>query len=350
MIVLSKASKKKSDAPKKMMDKKDADKSDYGADKIKLLEGLDGVRTRPSMYIGDVGIGGLHHLAYEIIDNSIDETLAGYCNKIIVEFQPDNFIMIEDNGRGIPTGLHAKTKVSTLELIFTTLHSGGKFDKNSYKVSGGLHGVGLAVVNACSEKTIVTVFREGKEFTQEFSRGHKVSEMTTKKLPEKDKKKTGTRIQFKPDVQIFKAIDFSGDVFERERILARIQNSVFLNPRLLIVVRDTRDPEKIFEKEFYSENGLTDFIEILTHGKKKLFDEVISFEGKRNDIDISIAFQYCQDSYYENVLSFVNDVYTENGGTHLTGFRQGLTKTVNSFVKDTAGSKSGVQGDDVRED
>ena len=213
------------------MDKKDADKSDYGADKIKLLEGLDGVRTRPSMYIGDVGIGGLHHLAYEIIDNSIDETLAGYCNKIIVEFQPDNFIMIEDNGRGIPTGLHAKTKVSTLELIFTTLHSGGKFDKNSYKVSGGLHGVGLAVVNACSEKTIVLV---KKRVHSRIPEEHKVSERQRRNCPKKTKEnrnpdpvQTGCA-----DIQSHR---FFGRCIERERILAANPKLLF-EPELLIVV------------------------------------------------------------------------------------------------------------------
>ena len=347
---MSKAGKKKSDGAKSTAEKKDASISDYGSDKIKLLEGLEGVRTRPSMYIGDIAITGLHHLAYEVIDNCIDETLAGYCSKIEIEIQPDNFIQIEDDGRGIPTGIHPEKKIPALELIFTTLHSGGKFDKNIYKVSGGLHGVGLAVVNACSEKTEVTIFREGKEFYQEFSRGLKLTELTSKKLPESEKKKTGTRIRFKPDSQIFKNIDFSKPVFERERILSRVQNSAFLNPKLRILVRDLRDPNKPFEKEFYSENGLIDFIETLNRGKKKAFDEIIYFEGKKGDIDIYIALQYCEDTYYENVLSFVNDVYTENGGTHLTGFKQGLTKSINYFVKEKGGkSKDAYKGDDVRE-
>jgi len=340
--------KKYSKSSKEIKDKEKLELSNYDSSKIKALEGLEGVRMRPSMYIGDIGIGGIHHLVYELIDNSIDEALAGFCNTIIVELQPNNWIMVEDNGRGIPTGIHPEKKIPTLELIFQTLHSGGKFDKESYKISGGLHGVGLAVINALSEKVEVTIYREGKEFYQEFSKGKKLTELTQKKLSSNIKDKTGTKIRFLPDKEIFKNLDFSKEVFERERIIARLQYNAFLTPKLKIILRDIR--ETPYEKIFYNENGIIDFVKFLNEGKKTLFDDIIFFEGKIENVEISIAFQYCEDSYYENILGFVNNIYTENGGTHITGFKSGLTKAINYFApKSSKKQEIKYTGNDVRE-
>ncbi len=343
---------------------------DYDSDKIKVLEGLEGVRLRPSMYIGDISITGLHHLAYEIIDNSVDEAMAGYCNTIKVEFHPGNRIIIEDNGRGIPTKIHPIKKIPTLELILTSLHSGGKFDKNSYKVSGGLHGVGLAVVNACSEIMKVTVWRDGKQYYQEFGKGMKRSEISEITLTD-NLDKTGTKVEFIPDKEIFRSLDFTKEVFERERIESRLQNMSFLNPGLRIIIYDYRPPtslnktknetdewitdetkEKqdsfssmlrvesnsqnfVYSKEFYSENGLIDFIQYLNIGKTPLEPQkIIYFTNKekiekiKDDVnkkqqnsgeegktptEISIALQYCDNSYQENLFSFVNNIATEHG-------------------------------------
>ncbi len=383
-------------------------KNDYDSDKIKVLEGLEGVRLRPSMYIGDISITGLHHLAYEIIDNSIDEAMAGFCNTIKVDFYPGNRIVIEDNGRGIPTKIHPVKKIPTLELIITSLHSGGKFDKNAYKVSGGLHGVGLAVVNACSVVTKVTVWRDGKEYYQEFGQGLKRTDLKEVPLTENNEK-TGTKIEFIPDKTIFQSLDFSKEVFERERIESRLQNMAFLNPGLRIIINDHRNlsPNQqkknetedsvdagnkeytttfssmlhdeslsqgsVYSKEFFSENGLIDFIKYLNVGKTPLEPQkIISFTNKekiarmreelnkdaqksgedlKNPTEISIALQYCDNSYQENLFSFVNNIATEHGGTHLLGFKRAITRAVNEYAKhkDPKAKEEPFKGPDVWE-
>lgn len=380
---------------KKLSEEKKRKKSSYGSDNIKVLEGLEGVRMRPAMYIGDVSITGLHHLAYEIIDNSIDEALAGYCNLVKVELHPGNIIIVEDDGRGIPTNIHPVKKLPTLEIILTSLHSGGKFDKASYSVSGGLHGVGLAVVNALSSIVKITIWREGKQFYQEFGRGHKLTELKETVLTE-DTSRTGTRIEFVPDNEIFNTFDFSSEIFVREKILSRLQNMAFLNPGLRITVRDTRKltpkpvstnvegedveketddadestkssqpsfsnaiqdkvPEKEFFKEFYSTNGLIDFVKSLNVGKSPIEpNKIISLSNKEklemlkmNEDDkeskgsmkqkkptrISIAFQYCNNYYQDTLVSFVNNIATPEGGTHVQGFKRAITKAINNYVK-----------------
>ncbi len=321
------------------------DNGTYDADSIKVLEGLEAVRKRPSMYIGDTGTRGLHHLVYEVVDNSIDEALGGYCDTITVSINPDNSITVTDNGRGIPTGMHEQEGRSALEVVMTVLHAGGKFDKNSYKVSGGLHGVGVSVVNALSSHLKVNVYREGKIFEQEFEFGDPL--YPVKVIGESDK--TGTTITFMPDKSIFFVSEYSYDI-----LASRLRELAFLNKKVRLTLTDLREKDENGEsicEEFYSENGLKDFIEYLDSTRDRLMPVPICIEGQKNDIPIEIAMQY-NSSYSENIHSYVNNINTHEGGTHLAGFRRALTRTLKSYA-DKSGMlsklKFDISGDDFRE-
>ena len=319
--------------------------AEYNADNIQVLEGLEAVRKRPAMYIGDVNTRGLHHLVYEVIDNSIDEALAGHCDTINVIIHPDNSISVKDNGRGIPTCIHEKENRSALEVVMTVLHAGGKFDKGSYKVSGGLHGVGVSCVNALSETLKATVHREGKVFEQTYHKGK----------PEEDVKvigesqKHGTEIYFVPDNSIFLVT-----VYDFSILAARLRELAFLNKGILLTLTDERttdDEGNLIYRAFKSENGLADFIAFLDENREKLTQEVISIEGEKNGVPVEIAMQY-NTSFTENLHSYVNNINTIEGGTHLSGFRRGLTRTLKSYA-DKSGTlsklKFDINGDDFRE-
>jgi DNA gyrase subunit B len=317
----------------------------YTAENIQVLEGLEAVRKRPAMYIGDISSRGLHHLVYEVIDNSIDEALAGYCNNIEVFIHPDNSITVSDNGRGIPTDLHEKENRSALEVVMTVLHAGGKFDKGSYKVSGGLHGVGVSCVNALSSDLKVTVFREGQIFEQEYQIGKPL--YPVKVVGTSDK--TGTTVHFKPDNTIFTL-----ETYDFEILASRLRELAFLNKRIRLSIEDEREVDetgKNISAVFYSENGLRDFIEYLDGMREKLMPEPIYIEGEKNDIPVEIAMQY-NTSFSENIHSYVNNINTHEGGTHLAGFRRGLTRTLKSYA-DKSGMlsklKFDISGDDFRE-
>jgi len=320
-------------------------KDTYNANNIQVLEGLEAVRKRPSMYIGDTGTRGLHHLVYEVVDNSIDEALAGYCDTIKVIVHPDNSVTVSDNGRGIPTGLHEKENRSALEVVMTVLHAGGKFDKGSYKVSGGLHGVGVSCVNALSSTLKATIYREEKIFYQEYHFGNPenpVAEIG-------NSYETGTTITFTPDDSIF-----TTTVYDFETIASRLRELAFLNKgiRLSIIDERTTDENGQFLGEtFYSDNGLKDFIDYLDATREKLMPEAIAIEGEKNDIPIEIAMQY-NTSFSENLHSYVNNINTHEGGTHLAGFRRGLTRTLKSYAEKSgmlAKLKFDINGDDFRE-
>lgn len=312
----------------------------YDESDIQVLKGLEHVRKRPAMYIGDVSARGLHHLAYEVIDNAIDEALAGYCDKIIVNINKDGSLMVEDNGRGIPTGMHPTEKKSALEVVMTQLNAGGKFDKSTYKVSGGLHGVGVSVVNALSEYLEVEIYRDGKIFYQKYVRGVAVSPVKT---TGKVKSKTGTRVTFYPDKLIFKNINFKYDTLED-----RLRELAYLNKDLTIVISDERQNKK---NEFKFKGGLIDFVKYLDEGEKSISGKPIYISGDRENIQVEIAFQY-NESYKDDILTFVNNINTSEGGTHLEGFKSALTRTLNNY-----GSKNGIfkndkvtlTGDDFRE-
>lgn len=323
--------------------------NEYSADNIQVLEGLEAVRKRPAMYIGDISSRGLHHLVYEVIDNSIDEALAGHCDTIEVIIHKDNSITVKDNGRGIPTGIHEKEQRSALEVVMTVLHAGGKFDKGSYKVSGGLHGVGVSCVNALSTTLIATIQREGKIFQQEYNIGKPVYDV--KVIGESDK--TGTEIYFVPDYSIFEV-----KVYDYSILAARLRELAFLNKGITLTLKDERpngngngdEPEFKLET-FYSENGLSDFIDYLDENREKLIPETISIEGEKNGIPVEVAMQY-NSSFSENVHAYVNNINTIEGGTHLSGFRRGLTRTLKSYAEKSgmlAKLKFDISGDDFRE-
>ena len=311
--------------------------NDYSANNITVLEGLEAVRVRPAMYIGDVNFRGLHHLVYEVVDNSIDEALAGYCDKIYVCINPDNSVTVEDNGRGIPVDMHEKEHRSALEVVMTVLHAGGKFDKGSYKVSGGLHGVGVSCVNALSDKMIVNVFRDGKVYQQEYSKGKPL--YAVKEVGETDKR--GTRITFHPDATIFTTTEY-----DYNTLLDRMRELAFLNKGIDITIEDFRptddmDSQAISQMDssrairsdhFFSQNGLRDFIAYLDENREQLMPEAIYIEGERNGIPIEIAMQY-NSTYTENIHSYVNNINTHEGGTHLAGFRSGLTRTLKTYAE-----------------
>jgi len=314
---------------------------EYGAEQIQVLEGLEAVRKRPGMYIGSVSIRGLHHLVYEIVDNGVDEALAGYCNQINITIEPGNIICIEDNGRGIPVEIHPKTKISTAETVYTVLHAGGKFGGDSgYKVSGGLHGVGASVVNALSQWVELTIQRDGGIYTLRFERGK-----TVQKLERiGDSKSTGTKVRFLADDTIFETLEYDYSVLEN-----RFREMAFLNKGLKINVEDQRGETPI-KAEFHYEGGLQSFVEFLNKNKEKLHERPIYIE-KDGEVPVEIALQYTS-SYSENIYSFVNNINTMEGGTHLEGFKRGLTKVFNDYAKahNILKEKDGnLQGEDIRE-
>ena len=321
-------------------------KPQYSADSIQALEGMEHVRMRPSMYIGDVGVRGLHHLVYEVVDNSIDEALAGHCSKITVTINEDNSITTEDDGRGIPVGLHKKEGVSALEVVMTKIGAGGKFDKDSYKVSGGLHGVGVSCVNALSDHLKATVFREGKVWEQEYERGKPL--YPVKSTGETDL--TGTVVTFRPDASIFtQTLEYNYDT-----LASRMRELAYLNRGITIDLVDKRhvNDSGDFESEtFHSTEGLSEFVKFLDGNREPLMKGVIAFEGEKNDIPVEVAMIY-NTSYAENLHSYVNNINTHEGGTHLTGFRRGLTHTLKKYA-DASGMldklKFEISGDDFRE-
>ena len=321
-------------------------KNQYSADSIQALEGMEHVRMRPSMYIGDVGVRGLHHLVYEVIDNSIDEALAGHCDKITVTINEDNSITTEDNGRGIPVGLHKKEGVSALEVVMTKIGAGGKFDKDSYKVSGGLHGVGVSCVNALSSNLKATVHRVGKIWEQEYERGKAM--YPVKSTGTTDKR--GTIVTFKPDSQIFtQTLEYN-----YETLSSRMRELAYLNKGITVVIVDKREKDEKGEfvsETFFSEEGLSEFIKYLDETREPIMKSVIAFEGEKNGIPVEVAMIY-NTSYAENLHSYVNNINTHEGGTHLTGFRRGLTHTLKKYA-DESGMleklKFDIAGDDFRE-
>ena len=314
-------------------------KQKYGEDQIQVLEGLEAVRKRPGMYIGNTSSTGLHHLVYEIVDNSIDEALAGYCNNIKVIINEDNSIQVEDDGRGMPVGLHTKMQRPAVEVIMTILHAGGKFGGGGYKVSGGLHGVGASVVNALSEKCIVTVKREGHLWQQEYEKGKVVTEL--KSIGDCDT--TGTTVYFKPDATIFEEV-----VFEFEILEHKLRELAFLNKGINITLTDKRDDTVM---EFHYEGGIKSFVSYLNRNKEALHKEPIYVEGFKDDITVEVALQY-NDGYNENIFSFANNIDTIEGGTHLVGFKTALTRVFNDYAKKFGHLKENdknLSGDDIRE-
>ena len=320
--------------------------NEYSADSIQVLEGLEAVRMRPSMYIGDVNTKGLHHLVYEVVDNSIDEALAGYCKNIDVTINEDNSISVSDDGRGIPTGMNQKENRSALEVVMTILHAGGKFDKGSYKVSGGLHGVGVSCVNALSTKLVATIYREGKIWRQEYSKGFPLAAVQV--IGETDR--TGTTIYFKPDDSIFYVTEYKYDI-----LAARLRELAYLNRGIRLSLTDKRtiDPDtNEFKSEvFYSEKGLSEFVEYLDETREKLIDETIHITTEKNGIPIEVAMHY-NTEFKENVYSYVNNINTIEGGTHLAGFRRGVMQTLKTYA-DNSGMlsklKFDISGEDFRE-
>ena len=318
----------------------------YSADSIQALEGMEHVRMRPSMYIGDVGSRGLHHLVYEVVDNSIDEAMAGHCDKISVTINEDNSVTTEDNGRGIPVGMHKKEGVSALEVVMTKIGAGGKFDKDSYKVSGGLHGVGVSCVNALSEKLVATVHRDGKIWEQEYSQGKSLEPV--KEVGKSDK--TGTIVTFLPDKTIFQDINtYSYDILAN-----RLRELSFLNKGITITITDKRNKDKDgndVHEEFYSKDGLVEFIKFLDDTREPIMKDVIAFEGEKNGVPVEVAMIY-NTSYSENLHSYVNNINTHEGGTHLSGFRRGLTHTLKKYSESSGmldKLKFEISGDDFRE-
>ena len=323
----------------------DINKDQYSADSIQALEGMEHVRMRPSMYIGDVGVRGLHHLVYEVVDNSIDEAMAGHCNEINVFINEDNSVTVTDDGRGIPVGIHKKEGVSALEVVMTKIGAGGKFDKDSYKVSGGLHGVGVSVVNALSDHLIAKVHRDGKTWIQEYEKGKTLYPVKT----DGKSNKTGTEITFKPDKSIFKEVL----EYSYETLSNRLRELSFLNKGITLSITDRRsevDGEFVFEV-FKSDEGLKEFIRFLDENREPLTSDVISMEGEKNNIPVEVAMIY-NTSFSENLHSYVNNINTHEGGTHLAGFRRGLTSTLKKYA-DSSGMldklKFEIAGDDFRE-
>lgn len=327
-----------------MTEAKMENKSNYSADNIQVLEGLEAVRKRPAMYIGDVGVRGLHHLVYEVVDNSIDEALAGYCNNILVTIHPNNAISVLDDGRGIPTGIHPKEGKSALEVVMTVLHAGGKFDKDTYKVSGGLHGVGVSCVNALSILMRTTVYREGKIWQQEYSCGKPLYDV--KVVGESDK--NGTLQYFEPDTSIFTHHEYKYDT-----IAARMRELAFLNRGIRITLKDERADESgnFKEEVFYSEGGLKEFVNFLDGTREKLIPEVIYVEGEKGGVPVEVAMTY-NTGYTENLHSYVNNINTHEGGTHVAGFRRALTRTLKNYAEKEGMFKNlkfEISGDDFRE-
>ena len=317
--------------------------AEYGADQIQILEGLEAVRKRPGMYIGSTSARGLHHLVYEIVDNSVDEALAGFCKNIDVTINKDNSITVVDDGRGIPVGINHKAGIPAVEVVFTVLHAGGKFGGGGYKVSGGLHGVGASVVNALSKWLEVRIRSEGKVYFQRYERGHVIDKL--KVIGDCDPEETGTMVTFLPDKEIFEET-----VFDYDTLKVRLREMAFLTKGLNIILRDDR-VEPQHKKEFCYEGGIKEFVEYLNRSKTALYDQIIYCEGMVNDVFVEVAMQH-NDSYTENCYSFVNNINTPEGGTHLTGFKNALTKTFNDYARKNKllkDSEPSLNGDDIRE-
>lgn len=318
--------------------------TEYGADQIQILEGLEAVRKRPGMYIGSTSSRGLHHLVYEIVDNSVDEALAGFCHNIVVTINKGDSVTVTDDGRGIPVGINTKAGLPAVEVVFTVLHAGGKFGGGGYKVSGGLHGVGASVVNALSEWLVVEICHEGKVYQQRYERGKVVERLTVVDTCEPEK--TGTKVTFLPDKEIFEET-----VFDFDTLKQRLREMAFLTKNIRIVLRDERSEEEIKEKVFHYEGGIREFVTYLNRGKTPLYEDTIYCEGMRDGVYVEVAMQH-NDSYTEGSYSFVNNITTPEGGTHLTGFKNALTKTFNDYaranklIKD---SDQNLAGDDIRE-
>ncbi|MCR5473732.1 MAG: DNA topoisomerase (ATP-hydrolyzing) subunit B [Lachnospiraceae bacterium] len=316
---------------------------EYGADQIQILEGLEAVRKRPGMYIGSTSSRGLHHLVYEIVDNSVDEALAGYCSTIDVTLNPDNSVTVIDDGRGIPVGINKKAGIPAVEVVFTILHAGGKFGGGGYKVSGGLHGVGASVVNALSNWLEVKIRQEGKVYMQRYERGKVVKKLEVIGSCAEDE--TGTMVTFMPDDTIFEETVFDFDILK-----TRLRETAFLTKNLKIVLRDARGEENV-ERTFHYEGGIKEFVTYLNRSKTPLYEEVLYFEGKQNNVLVEVAMQH-NDSFNESVFSFVNNITTPEGGTHLTGFRNAITKTFNDYARTNKllkDNEANLTGDDIRE-
>ena len=314
----------------------------YGADNIQILEGLEAVRKRPGMYIGSTSSRGLHHLVYEIVDNSVDEALAGYCTEIRVFINEDNSITVIDNGRGIPVGINHKAGIPAVEVVFTILHAGGKFGGGGYKVSGGLHGVGASVVNALSNWLEVQIYSEGKIYQQRYEKGHVCYPL--KVVGECDKEKTGTKVTFLPDDTIFEDTVYDHDILKQ-----RLREMAFLTKNLKIVLTDKR--EENYEKVFHYEGGIKEFVKYLNSSKTPLYEDILYFEGKKDGVYVEVAMQH-NDSYNESAFSFVNNINTPEGGTHLAGYRNALTKTFNDYARNNKllkESEANLSGEDIRE-
>lgn len=315
----------------------------YGADQIQILEGLEAVRKRPGMYIGTTSSRGLHHLVYEIVDNSVDEALAGYCGEISVTIEPDNSITVEDDGRGIPVDIQKKAGKPALEVVFTVLHAGGKFGGSGYKVSGGLHGVGASVVNALSGRLWVRVYRDGKIYQMDFERGKTTAPMRI--VGSCEPERHGTSVHFQPDPEIFEET-----VYDFETLKVRLRETAFLTRGLRINLKDKREGQEQ-EKSFHFEGGIKEFVSYLNRGKDPLYSEVIYCEGEKDKIFVEVAMQH-NDSYTENIYTFVNNINTPEGGTHLTGFKNALTKTFNDYARQhklLKDSEPNLSGEDIRE-
>ena len=316
--------------------------TEYGADQIQILEGLEAVRKRPGMYIGSTSSRGLHHLVYEIVDNAVDEALAGYCTEINVAINPDNSITVVDNGRGIPVGINHKAGIPAVEVVFTILHAGGKFGGGGYKVSGGLHGVGASVVNALSEWLEVKVFQNGNIYEQRYERGKVMYPL--KIVGSCDMEKTGTEVHFLPDKEIFEDTVYDYNVLKQ-----RLREMAFLTKNLRITLKDDREDKK--EKVFHYEGGIKEYVEYLNKGNQALYDEIIYCEGNKNGVNVEVAFQH-NDGYSDNVYGFVNNITTPEGGTHVTGFRNAVTKTFNDYARSNKILKEkdpSLSGEDIRE-
>ena len=317
--------------------------AEYGADQIQILEGLEAVRKRPGMYIGSTSSRGLHHLVYEIVDNSVDEALAGYCDEIQVDINKDNSVTVSDNGRGIPVGINHKAGLPAVEVVFTVLHAGGKFGGGGYKVSGGLHGVGASVVNALSEWLEVEIYHEGQVYKQRYERGKVCYKLKVTGTCEPDR--SGTKVTFFPDAEIFEETVFDYDVLKQ-----RFREMAFLTKGLKIVLRDWRE-EELREHTFHYEGGIKEFVTYLNRSKTPLYDQIIYCEGMKDGVAVEVAMQH-NDSYSDNTYGFVNNITTPEGGTHVEGFRMALTKTFNDYARKNKllkDSEPNLKGEDIRE-
>ena len=317
----------------------------YNESDIQVLEGLEAVRKRPGMYIGTTDVKGLHHLVWEIVDNSIDEALAGYCDNIEIVINKDNSITVKDNGRGIPVGKHPKTGLSTVETVYTVLHAGGKFGGGGYKVSGGLHGVGASVVNALSLWTTVTVYKDGKIHEAKFENGGKIKQ-PLKVIGECEPDRTGTTVSFKPDPEIFDT-----DIYDYETLKVRTRELAFLNRGLQLTIRDDRDEEDTQGDVFHFEGGISEYVKFINQGKTPIHEDIIHLEGEKDGVFFEVAMQY-NTGYTDNIYSFVNNINTHDGGTHEEGVRRALTRVINNYARKANILKEkdeSLTGDDVKE-